>query len=346
MTAWDAELQQALDRQVEELWRGVAPDTEAAALRTALDEAVTGGKRLRPRLAAEVHEGLGGSRQAALVRAAAAIELLHTAFVVHDDLIDGDDVRRGAPSVPGRFRAAARAQGATARGAATYAVAGAVLTGDLALSGALRAVATLPAPADVTVQVLDRVTRALTTSAAGELTDVRLTLGGAWPAHRDVLELAYRKTADYSFVLPMQVGAVLADADTATVDILGEAGRSLGVAFQLFDDLAGMFDDAGSTGKDPVADLREGKLTLLVCHARSTPAWAVLGPVWGSPAATVDDVRHVRQALEESGSRAHVEDAALDHVRHGLSRAEEAGIGTTAAGWVASVLDRGKRTAA
>lgn len=323
MTGWDGDLQAAVDRQVDELWRGLAPGPDAVALRTALTDAVAGGKRLRPRLVADTHDALGGRRREAVVEAAAATELVHTAFVVHDDLIDGDDVRRGRPSVPGRFRAAGA-------GSTAYAVAGSVLTGDLALTAALGAFARLDLPAGPRGRLLDLVTHALTTSAVGELADVRLSLGGASVTPDEVVELAYRKTAAYSFVLPMQVGAVLADADDDVVAALGDAGRSLGIAFQLRDDLAGMFGDADVTGKDPAADLREGKLTLLVCHARDTRAWPTVERHWGDPGVTADDLHAVRRALEESGTRAAVEAVAADHLRAGTALAARFGIGAPA----------------
>jgi geranylgeranyl diphosphate synthase type II len=269
---------------------------------------------------------------------AAAIELLHTAFVVHDDLIDNDDRRRGRPSVPGRFRAAAEGMDASAGGAQAYRTAGALLTGDLALSAALRAVATLDLPSTTRRHLVDLVTEALATSATGELADVRLSLGVTFPAYDGALELAYRKTAAYSFVLPMQAGAVLAAADAATIATLGEAGRAFGVAFQLYDDLAGMFADADETGKDPVADLREGKPTLLLCHARSTAAWPDIEPRWGNPEVTVSDLRAVRRLLEDAGTREHVETVASAHLEVGLAEAGRAGVGRLAADWAAAML--------
>jgi geranylgeranyl diphosphate synthase type II len=343
-TAVDARLDARLDALLDDLWRRVEPDADGTALRAALDEAVRGGKRLRPRLLAEVHESLGGTQRSSVLDAAAAVELLHTAFLVHDDLIDGDDLRRGAPSVPGRFRSTAMGAGASTDGAAAYAVAGAVLAGDLALSGALRAFAGLDVPRAVSSRLLDLVTCALATTAAGELADVRFTLGGRAPSAQEVLELAARKTAAYSFVLPMQVGAVLAGAEDEVVELVGEAGRCFGVAFQLYDDLAGMFADAEDSGKEAGGDLREGKYTLLVCHARSTSAWPVLESALGNPLVGPALLHDVRSALEESGSRSHVETVAAEHVRAGVTSAREAGIEMATDGGLMTLLS-GRRAA-
>jgi len=338
VSAWDIELQARLEDDIEALWRHVGPGVDTDALRVALVDAAGGGKRVRPRLLADVHDGLGGRRPQALLGVAAAIELLHTAFVIHDDLIDNDDLRRGRLSIPGRFRGAAEEMGATSRGTQVYATAGALLTGDLALSGALRAVATLELPSAVRLRLVELVTEALATSATGELADVRLSLGTATSGYHDALELAYRKTAAYSFVLPMQAGAVLAGAGAATIATLGDAGRDLGIAFQLYDDLAGMFADRDATGKDPLADLREGKPTLLLSHARSCAVWPEIAPRWGDPDLKVADLHAVRRLLEEAGTRLHVETVAEEHLQEGLRKAGCAGVGVLVADWASRLL--------
>lgn len=341
-TGWDLQVRTLITQQLDGLWDCVVPGPDGTALRTALDDAVTGGKRLRPRLVAEVHDALGGRRPAAVIGAAAAVELLHTAFVVHDDLIDGDDLRRGRPSVPGRFRAAALAQDAGSSAAGAYATAGAVLAGDLALSGAWRTFAGLDIPAPLHGRLIGLVGQALATSAAGELADVRLTIGDQWPTAEEVLELAARKTAAYSFVLPMAVGALLAGAEDHVVDLIARAGRSFGIAYQLYDDLAGMFDSTEVSGKDARGDLREGKLTLLMCHARDTTAWTTVQPLLGSPLVTMEELHLVRRALEDSGSRTFVESAAEQHLRTGIAHAQEAGIDTAAEARLPTLL-RGHR---
>jgi geranylgeranyl diphosphate synthase type II len=139
-------------------------------------------------------------------------------------------------------------------------------------------------------------------------------------------------------VLPMQAGAILAGARAATIARLGDAGRALGIAFQLYDDLAGMFADSDTTGKDPLADLREGKPTLLLCHARTTAAWPVIEPRWGDSDVTLADLHTVRRLLEDAGTRAHVETVAAEHLRAGLDEAAGAGVGVLAADWASTLL--------
>lgn len=244
--------------------------SEHGLLWEVLQEASQGGKRFRPRLLTDTHDALGGDQHQAAAQVGAAVELLHTALVVHDDVIDDDHVRRGRPNVSGTYRGLAEVSGADGATADGYGQAAAILAGDLALAGAVRAVATCGADTATTHRLLDLLDTALHVSAAGELADVRHGLGLATASLQESLRVAEQKTAAYSFSLPLQAGAVLAAADEDVVAELGEAGRRLGTAFQLVDDLVGVFGDVAASGKSSTGDLRTAKQTPLVVYARGT----------------------------------------------------------------------------
>jgi geranylgeranyl diphosphate synthase type II len=275
--------------------------------------ATEGGKRFRPALVLAAHEALGGGRATAAAAGGAALELLHTAFVIHDDVIDGDEVRRGRLNVNGTFTARARAAGAARRDAAGIGTAAGILAGDLALAATIRAVATCAAPTDVVHRLLDLVDDALHTTAAGELADVRLSLHLEAATLAESLAMEEQKTSAYSFALPLQAGAVLADADAATVDRLGEAGRMLGVAFQLVDDLLGVFGDPAETGKSTTCDLRASKQTPLLVHATTTAHGPEIATYVGRDL-TDDELAAARRLLTDCGSRGFVEELAEAHL--------------------------------
>src|SRR5690606_8628901 len=151
---------------------------EHRELWSALADAAEGGKRLRPALFHSVYLALGGRESAVAAKVAAALELLHTALVVHDDVIDGDDVRRGTPNVVGVFARRARERGHDAERAIHYGQSAAILAGDLALAGAVRTLALSGAESATVARMLDLLDRAIHLSAAGELADVRLSLDG------------------------------------------------------------------------------------------------------------------------------------------------------------------------
>jgi geranylgeranyl diphosphate synthase type II len=182
-------------------------------------------------------------------------------------------------------------------------------------------------------RLLDLFDAALHTTAAGELADVRLSLGLAAPSLAESLVMEEQKTSAYSFALPMQAGAVLAGAGDATVARLGEAGRLAGIAFQLADDLLGVFGDPARTGKSTTSDLRTRKQTPLLTHARSTPEWERIRPYVGRDLdeRELDEVRHL---LTVSGSRRFVEELARDHLAEARAAAIEAGVGVDLLAWV------------
>ena len=305
--------------------RAAATDPEHARLWEALAAATEGGKRFRPALVLAAHDVLGGGRPDAAAQVGAAVELLHTAFVIHDDVIDGDDLRRGRLNVSGTFHAHALASGAAPAEAGGFGRTAGILAGDLALAAAIRVVATCGASTEVVHRLLDLFDAALHTTAAGELADVRLSLGVGTASLAESLAMEEQKTSAYSFALPLQAGAVLAGADEAIVGRLGEAGRMLGIAFQLIDDLLGVFGDPTRTGKSATGDLRARKLTPLLAHAMTTPEWERIRHHVGRDL-TDAELTETRRLLTASGSRRFVEELAEAHLVGARAVAEQLGI--------------------
>jgi len=305
--------------------RAAATDPHHAALWDALAAAAEGGKRFRPALVVATHDALGGAQPVAAAEVGAAVELLHTAFVIHDDVIDGDEVRRGRPNVGGTFRGHAQTGGALVEAAVGYGRTAAILAGDLALAAAVRAVALCGADAPTVVELLDLFDAALHTTAAGELADVRLALGHAPATLAESLAMEQQKTSAYSFALPLRAGAALAGADATTSERLGEVGRAMGLAFQLVDDLLGVFGDPERTGKSATSDLRTCKQTPLLVHARSTPEWRAIRGYLGRDL-DAGELDEVRALLTTSGSRRFVEELADEQLAAARSGVASVGI--------------------
>jgi geranylgeranyl diphosphate synthase type II len=297
----------------------------------------TGGKRFRPALFTTTYRAWGGTDDRAAATVAAAIELLHTAFVVHDDVIDGEDTRRGRPNVSGSHVDQARGIGADELRANGYGAAAGILAGDLALAAALRAVATCPAPRATVLHLLDLFDSALHTSAAGELADVRLSLGVDAAPLSETLTVEERKTGVYSFSLPLQAGAVLAGACADAVETAGKVGRCLGIAYQLVDDIDGVFGDQELTGKSTLSDLRRGKQTPLIAHARTTSSWPAIASYVGNPDLTDLEAAHVRSVLTDCGSRRFVEDLVGDYLGAAQALCEEGDMPPALVSWITSM---------
>jgi geranylgeranyl diphosphate synthase type II len=292
---------------------------------SAARDAAAGGKRVRPRLVLAVHRAFGGDDPASAVVTAAAFELLHTAFLMHDDVIDHDDVRRGIPNVSGRFAAEARASGATPDRSREYGEASAILAGDLLISAAHRMIAGLDVPFARREALLELVDECVFLAAAGEHADVRFTFGEA-PDADDIVAMIENKTASYSFSGPLRAGAILAGAARETVDGLGGIGAHLGVAFQLRDDVLGVYGERDVTGKTTIGDLREGKETLLIAYARADASWARVADRFGRPDLDEPGAELLRRAIATSGAHRRVEALIEARCRSAVALIDGAGL--------------------
>lgn len=281
----------------------------AGALASAIRRAAAGGKRFRPLLVVAAFETLDGPdvARSALYEVAAAFELLHTAFVIHDDVIDHDLERRGVPNIGGEFRSRGLSKGADAVGAALLGDAAGILAGDLLLHEAGRMVALAEIPASIRAELLGLVEDAVLVSAAGELADVENAVVAGEIDADAVLRTTHDKTAVYSFSAPLEAGAVMANADTPLRCALQRFGQRLGLAYQLVDDLIGAFGTAAASGKDEGCDLREAKKTHLIVLARESESWPEVSEALAQAHTGPVAVRAAQRALSDSGARTRLE---------------------------------------
>jgi geranylgeranyl diphosphate synthase type II len=274
-----------------------------------LERNTSGGKRFRPRMVFTTYTA---------VTTRAAFELLHTALIVHDDVIDRDFSRRGIPNVSGSYRDEATTAGIPTPTAEHRGMSAAVIAGDLALTGASRLLLQVPCDGPVQARLLDLLDEAVFVSAGGEMIDVELSLSDDLPTVDEILAMERAKTAVYSFEAPLQAGAVLAEAPEAVVRALGEFGREVGVAYQVVDDLLGVFGTQSDTGKTTLGDLREGKRTVLVAHAATTDDWFGIRPFIGKADLSEAEAEVVRGRLEACGARRFAEQLVEDHAARAL----------------------------
>lgn len=225
---------------------------------------VAGGKRLRPQFCRAGWLVAGGDpAEPRIITAAAALELLQASALVHDDLMDDSDTRRGRPSVHRQFESrhlAERRHG----DAASFGTSTAVLIGDLLLSWCEELFRSSGLPS--TPAALPFLDLCKTEVIAGQFLDVvaqtRESLSVA-----QAMKVVRFKSAKYTVERPIHIGAALAGAGPDLIDALTEAALPLGEAFQLRDDVLGVFGDPAVTGKPAGDDLREGKRTVLVARA-------------------------------------------------------------------------------
>jgi geranylgeranyl diphosphate synthase type I len=279
-----------------------------------------GGKRLRPAFCYWGHRAAGGPDSESIVKAAASLELLQACALMHDDVIDRSDTRRGAPSVHRRFAALHRAE--EWRGDPEgFGEAAAILLGDLALIWADTMLAKSGFDAEAFQRALPIWDAMRIEVMCGQYLDVVEQARGGGSVDR-ALRVARLKSAKYTIERPLHLGAALGEGSDELMTSLSDYGLPLGEAFQLRDDILGVFGDPDVTGKPAGDDLREGKRTALVALALQSANDAQAQQLrrrLGDPDLDEDGVVVLREVITATGAAAHVErliserlDAALE----------------------------------
>lgn len=290
-----------------------------------------GGKRLRPYLTMVGY----GEFSDAIIPVAASQEFIHTAMLMHDDVIDQDTIRHGHDNINGiyfkRYKNLLEPQRSM-----HYAHGSSILSGDALISEAYKSIIDAQLPQTITTKLIDRLHQSIYEVIGGELLDIEAPI--VRPKNFDPFIVYRYKTAGYSFIGPLVSGALCAEAPPDTIQILEDYGEYIGIAFQLQDDLLGLFGNENTTGKSSITDLREAKMTqLIIAHKQlMNPSQEQrFNDVFGSPRATAQEFEALKQDIINSGARTQVETitkeyfnrarSAVDRLKDGLTKDELVG---------------------
>ncbi|WP_395658884.1 polyprenyl synthetase family protein [Nocardioides sp.] len=331
-SGWDSaefrdRVQAALDVFVDEQAAVLTPlGDDADRLVREAHTSVSGGKRFRAAFCYWGHRAVHPSPddEDALVRACAALELLHASALVHDDYMDASDTRRGRPATHRQFGAEHRASGW--RGdPEQYGAAAAILLGDLLLSWSDELLRRCGLPITQVAPALEVFDRCRSEVIAGQFLDVSVQARGRADVETAMTVLRY-KSARYSIERPIHIGAALAGASPETIAELARFGLPLGEAFQLRDDLLGVFGDPSATGKPAGDDLIEGKRTVLVALAldAAPPAEAARLDAALGTALSPDEVAELCAIIDDSGAHAQVEAVIEELATHAVTALDRA----------------------
>lgn len=283
---------QAISPDYGQLWRSIARLTLA------------GGKRLRPYVIFLAYTMNGQHTDSKkILAAAAAQELLHMAMLIHDDIIDRDQIRYGVKNVIADYDDLYAPYVADHTERRHFSNSAAIMAGDLLIAEAY----SLVQQCDVDAVHIARAQAVLSESIFGVVGGELLDTESAFRPFEsvDALLIAQQKTASYSFVGPLHMGASLADASTETAEGLRAFGNALGIAYQLQDDLLGAFGDEAVTGKSSSGDIIEGKHTHLVeqFYQRATAEQVTeFTTIFKNSQASDVAITRARQLLRESGA--------------------------------------------
>lgn len=262
-----------------------------------------GGKRMRPAMAIACCGAVGGDRSKA-VPLAVAVEYIHNFTLVHDDLMDGDETRRGLPTIHVK-----------------YGMPTAVLAGDALFAKAFQIIADLDVPDKAMRGVLKYVTKAVWDLARGQQMDI--SNEGRIVTEEVYIETIRLKTA-VLFAAAAAGGAIVGGADKKTVEAINEYAVDLGLGFQMYDDYLGIAGDSSKTGKSVGNDIRKGKCTVMVTHAvkniKDLKDLEEFKGILGKVDASEDEIHRALKILEDAGSIEYALNTAQERVETAISK--------------------------
>jgi geranylgeranyl diphosphate synthase type I len=310
-------------REKEDAWRGY-PEIIRGAFE-AYARLTSAGKKIRAGLVVLGFEACRSERTLepedpeGIYRAAGSVEILHNAFLIHDDIVDHSDLRRSVPTVHRHYADLHRRNFPSEEQALDYGCAVALNFGDKGQALAQELLISSGFPGEVLLPAIALLSRITADTVAGQLLDVAdVRLPDL--TEELVLQIHEFKTAHYTVMLPLQMGAILAHAGETTIEQIRDYAVPTGVAFQIQDDILGLYGEEHVLGKPVDSDVREGKKTLLMVHAyqAATPAQReILVRAHGNEALAAEDLAAVRRIVRETGALARSEAIARDLVERG-----------------------------
>jgi len=226
-----------------------------------LSEFCTRGKMIRGNLLILTHNTYNGKNLQSAIQLGAAIEIIHSGALIHDDIMDNDEIRRGKPSLYASYVSHGKQSGI--RDFNEYGRSIALVLGDYAFFIAKEIFARIEVDEETYRRIQLKFAETLQKVILGQFLDYDFGKKAGMPTDEDILEMYALKTASYSISLPLVLGGYLAHASEKDINLLDEFGKNLGIAFQIQDDVIGLLSTEKDTGKPIGSDIRENKKTLI-----------------------------------------------------------------------------------
>lgn len=252
MLKMEEELEKWLEENPEDRWR---KDSKEKLL-----EMAEKGKMVRGSLIIEINNYYGGKEKEKALKAAAAVELMHTGILMHDDIIDDDTKRRGIDSFRTQYRKLGEEEGINR--SQRFGDGMAISAGDIAFFLAQYIISDINSEKGKSNKVMSRFASEFANVGLAELKDVYYGFSSFEPDENEITALYREKTARYTFSMPMEIGGIIAEVDEEEIEKLYNIGQKIGIIFQIKDDELGLFGDEEEIGKNKSSDLDENKKTL------------------------------------------------------------------------------------
>lgn len=308
------------------------------------DFTMRGGKRIRPALMYYGYRLFSDENVEEAIKGSIAFELIQSYLLIHDDIIDQDSLRRGGPTMHEMYRHAhikSFGEKEPQNNPAHFGTSMAILAGDAANHLANLIMLNLKMPDDRKIKAISELNRFVHRVIYGEALDV-LAETKKKVTESDILKIHHLKTASYTFEAPLIVGAVLAGAGPAQIKILSDYAAPLGQAFQIQDDILGVFGKEEKLGKPVGSDLREGKQTLLVIKAlqgADAREKKIIKDALGNPELTKGQLEDVQAVIITTGALDYSRKLAKKKIKKARRALEKLNISNDAMDFLAGIAD-------
>lgn len=253
-----------------------------------------GGKRIRSYLVYLGYQVGDKSDMKKILPISLAFEMSHNFLLIHDDIMDNSDLRRGKPTIHKTYEK---------KHGKHFGISTAILLGDIALLEVFKIVNDSKFSDTLKADCMAEFADILLETGYGQGLD--LEFGFTNPTVGEIMQVAQLKAARYSIIGPLVIGAKLSEAQDSQITALTSFGSTAGIAFQIQDDILGVFGDEETIGKSVVSDMREGKGTLLIYKTRELANKRdkkIINDIWGNIDADIDDLEQIRKIIKSSGA--------------------------------------------
>lgn len=327
----DARLEIFFDRKNKEIEK-ISP--LLGKITTDIEEFVLrGGKRIRPILFYYGYLAAGGKRKKEILDSAISIEIIHNYLLMHDDIIDRDEFRRGKSTIHQKYKEIYKNE--------HLGISAGIVAGDLTSIFGYEILAKSKFPEVFKIRAVNKLNQTLIDVGSGQILDSFLGIDHQL-SQEEIFKILEYKTARYTIEGPLHLGAILAGADKRVFKKLSDYAIPLGIAFQIRDDILGTFGDEKILGKPVGSDLKEGKQTLLIFKARKSAnkkEKQIIEQVLGNPKLTKKQLEEVREIVVKTGSLDFAKDLAKKLVSQSKMAIENSNFPTKAKEFLINLAD-------
>lgn len=335
----DAELQEYLSQAIKDVER---QDKEAGRmLRHVAKIIMSGGKRIRPILMYMGYVAAGGKDKKKIVKASVGIELIHNFFLVHDDIMDHGQTRHGVETVHNLYEKNSTTIFPDCEESSHFGNSMAIMAGDLLEVLGNQAILRSGFDSKLKTKAISELQLTIANTIVGQVQDVCIE-NKKQTSEKEVLAMYKNKTAKYTIENPLKIGAILAGADAKFLEKISLSALPIGLAFQLQDDILGLFGVSEKIGKNSGADIKEGKKTLLVIKAfdkAEIEDVKFMKKMLGNAKITGLEIEKFKSIIEKTGALKYNQNLAAKFIKKGKIEIEKIKINKVAKDFLLELAD-------